>query len=109
MGKLRTVVALFLVLALAACGEVMAVQPRAGDVDLQVPAAEMNITTTHPAPLRLNDNLTISALVNNIGTHPAVNVAIDFSYNTTNSSLIHIMLIDTVGTIPTGSNATATA
>lgn len=109
MGKLRTVVALLLVLALAACGEVMAVQPRAGDVDLQVPAAEINITTTHPAPLRLNDNLTISALVNNIGTHPAVNVALDFSYNTTNSSLIRIMLIDTVGTIPTGSNATATA
>ena len=75
MGKLRTVVALFLVLALAAYGEVIAVQPRAGDVDLQVPAAEMNITSTHPAPLRLNDNLTISALVNNIGTRPAVNVA----------------------------------
>jgi subtilase family serine protease len=108
MGEKTKALAILLVLCLACCGNVLARQNRdPGTIDLEVSGDNITVTPPQPGPPRLNDNLTLSAKVNNLGTDPATNVSLIFSYNTTDTVLSTIEKAD-AGLIGAGGNTTVT-
>jgi subtilase family serine protease len=109
MDGMRSALAILVVISLIGFSDVLADQPRdPGTIDLQLSGDNITVTPPQPGPPRLNDNLTVSARLNNLGTDPASNVSLIFSYNTTNTSLAPIEQVE-VGTVLAQSNITVTA
>ena len=95
MGDLTKTMAVLIVLSLAWCSNISADQARGpGTIDLQVSGGNITVTPPQPGSPRLNDNLTLSARVNNLGTDPANNVSLLLSYNTTDTVLMNIEKAD---------------
>jgi subtilase family serine protease len=91
MRGMTVVLAVMMVLPLAFCGNVLAFQDRdPGTIDLEVSGQNITVTPPQPGPPRLNDNLSISIDLNNLGTDATTNVSLIFSYNTTDTVLATI-------------------
>ena len=90
MADFRMVISLGLVIAFLAGGAGAALPRNPGNIDLQVLSSNISLTAGHGGAPRLNDNVSISVRVDNIGDEPAFNVGVGFFYNTTNTSLTRI-------------------
>ena len=91
MRGMTGALAVLMVLSLAFCGSVLAIQDRdPGTIDLEVSGQNITLTPPQPGPPRLNDTLSISIDLVNLGTDATTNVSLIFSYNTTDTVLATI-------------------
>jgi len=94
MNRRNTALAIFMVLSMLVCGAAPAASagPRfaGGVIDLELVPANITLTPGDGAA-RLNDNITISALINNFGNDSATNVTVLF-YNS--SQLLSTVLLN---------------
>jgi uncharacterized repeat protein (TIGR01451 family) len=108
MNHRNAALAVFMVLSMLACGAAPAAcaGPRfvGGVLDLELVPANITLSPADGAA-RLNDNITISALINNFGNDSATNVTV-FFYNS--SQLISAVLLNQTATpvMDAGANAT---
>jgi len=87
MNRVRAGIALGTVFFLLAGGAAVALPRSPGNIDLSVSGGDIGLEPDHAGPPFINDIIFINSTITNLGDEPAFNVAVTFSYNTTNMSL----------------------